>query len=124
MAIGTGGTTATTTLTALRHPGSFIRPDGTVYPPSGGPPTGVETDADIATVNQAIKDDQNFNQPSPGGGGMWGYSRNGVLYVPNRGFLRVLAGDCVMVDSNGWPILVSARSFGTGAGPPWVSTAT
>lgn len=117
MTIGTGGTTLTTSLTALRHPGSFIRVDGTVT-------SIVEVDADVATINQAIKDDQNFNQPSPGGGSTWGYSRNGQLYVPNRGWLKVLAGDAVMVDSNGWPILVSARSFGTGVGPPWVSTAT
>lgn len=114
MTIGTGGTAAATSLTALKAPGSFIRPDGTVV-------SLVESDADIATINNAMKDDQNFNQPSPGGGPMWGFSRNGMLYVPNRGALRVLPGDTIMVDANGWPILVSARSI---AGAPWVTTAT
>lgn len=114
MAIGTGGTTLTTSLTALKAPGSFITPAGTVF-------SLTETDADIATINQALRDDQNPNQPAPSSGPMWGFSRNGMLYVPNRGALRVLPGDCVMVDANGWPILVSGRSI---AGAPWVTTAT
>lgn len=114
MAIGTGGTSAATSLTALKVPGSWTRPDGTVV-------SITEVDADIATINQLLKDDQNFNQPSPFGGPMWGWSRNGMLYVPNRGWLRTLPGDTIMVDANGWPILVSQRSI---AGAPWVTTAT
>lgn len=114
MTIGTAGTNLTTSLTALFHPGSFISPAGVTQ-------SFVETDADIATINQAIKDDQNPNQPPINATPMLGYSRNGVLYVPNRGFLRVLPGDLVCVDANGWPILVSARSIATGG---WTKTAT
>jgi hypothetical protein len=114
MATGTGGTAANNTLTALRQPGSFIRPDGTVA-------SVVQLDADIATMNQGLKDDQNSNQPAPGGGPMWGWSRNGQLYVPNRGWLRVLPGDVILFDTpTGWPILLSQRAA---AGAAWVTTA-
>jgi hypothetical protein len=123
MAIGTGGTSSanqngvgsTVALTALRHPGSFIRSDGTVI-------SFAETDADVATIHNALRDDQNLNQPAPAGGPMWGYSRNGQLYVPNRGWLKVMPGDIIMVDTaTGWPILVSARSAASG---PWTFTTT
>lgn len=115
MTIGTGGTNAATSLVAIKQPGSFTLIGGTVI-------SITETDADIATVNQDIKDDQNFNMPAPGGSSMWGWSRNGVLYVPNRGMLRCLPGDAIMVDAaTGWPILVSARALASG---PWTTTAT
>lgn len=123
MAIGTlgtatangGGTGSTTAIPkALKHPGSFITPSGVVT-------SFVQSDADVASINQAILDDQNFNQPAPGGNSMWGYSRNGVLYVPNRGLLRVLPGDVVAVDTFGWPILISARSI---ANSLWTTSAT
>ena len=117
MAIGTGGTNAATTLTALRHAGSFNPPGGQAVA------SFVEVDADIATINQAIKDDflpatapVTAFAPSLGG-----YSRQGQLYVPNRGWLKVFPGDAIMVDSQGWPILVSLRSILTG---PWTTTAT
>lgn len=114
MAIGTGGTNAATSLLAILQPGSFTTLQGTKF--------GItETDADIATINDTIVDDQNFNQPAPGSG-PWGWSRNGVLYVPNRGFLKCLPGDAIMVDAaTGWPILVSARALAAG---PWTTTAT
>lgn len=115
MTIGTGGTNAATSLTAIKQPGSFTRQDGTVF-------SITETDADIATVNQGLRDDQNFNQPSPAGGPMWGWSRNGVLYVPNRGLLRCQPGDVIMFDTTtGWPILLSQRAIASG---PWTTTAT
>lgn len=115
MAIGTGGSNAATSLSALKAPGSYITQAGVVS-------SIVETDADIATINQAIKDDQNINNPVPGGGSMWGWSRNGMLYIPNRGAIRCLPGDCIMVDATtGWPILVSARALAAG---PWTTTAT
>lgn len=114
MAIGTAGTNATTSLTALFHPGSYISPGGTVQ-------SFAEVDADVATINQAMRDDLNPNLPSPFGASMQGYSRNGQLYVPNRGWLKVFPGDLVCVDANGWPILVSARSIVTGG---WTKTAT
>jgi hypothetical protein len=123
MAIGTAGTSSanqngvgsTVALTALRHPGSFISQAGVVQ-------AFAETDADVATINQAIKDDQNLNLPAPGGGPMWGYSRAGQLYVPNRGWLKVLPGDLIMVDpAVGWPLLLSARAAAAGL---WTFTAT
>ena len=40
------------------------------------------------------------------------FDTNGMLYVPNRGWLRVLPGDIVAVGStSGWPILLSANSL-------------
>jgi hypothetical protein len=130
MAIGTGGTNAATTLTALRHAGSFNNPNGiqwTVSVPSTQLPAGTasfaESDADIATINQAVKDDflPATAPVSPYPPSLGGYSRQGQLYVPNRGWLKIFAGDVVMVDSQGWPILVSARSIQQG---PWTTTAT
>lgn len=112
---GTGGTNAATSLVACIAPGSYITQAGVVSSFS-------EPDSAIATINQDIKDDQNLNLPAPGGGPMWGWSRNGQLYIPNRGWLKVLPGDCVMVDATtGWPILVSARAIAAG---PWTTTAT
>ncbi len=73
--------------------------------------------ADIATVALAIKDDKNVAHPIfPGA-----FSANGILYVPNRGQLKVLPGDVVAVDpETGWPILISANAIANG---PWaVST--
>jgi hypothetical protein len=39
------------------------------------------------------------------------FARMGLLYVPNRGVLKVLPGDYVGVDASGWPILVSAEAI-------------
>jgi hypothetical protein len=114
---GTGGTNAATSLTACRVPGSFIALDGTKE-------SYAEPIAAIATVNQLIKDDQNYHQPAPGSGPMWGWSTQGQLYVPNRGWLKCLPGDVVMVDAvSGWPILVSARAIAVGSSV-WTTTAT
>jgi hypothetical protein len=96
MATKTLGTAATNTLTAV----SFS--SGTNL-----------SDADIATICNAIKDDINAVHPiAPGS-----FSRMGLLYVPNRGVLKVLPGDYVGYDSaTGWPVLVSARAA---AGAGW-----
>lgn len=69
--------------------------------------------ADIAAFAADVKDDQNSSHPVwPGA-----WELNGVLYVPNRGYLKTLPGDYVMVDTTtGWPILVSARAIAAG---PW-----
>jgi hypothetical protein len=41
---------------------------------------------------------------------------SGLLHVPRRGTLKVLEGDYVAVDPNGWPILISGWSInGSGA---------
>jgi|SRR6185312_1194139 len=99
MAVTHGGTNANNSLTSLAF--------------SGGADM---LDADLATIRQNIKDDL-----LGAFGNVWpdAFSRQGLLYVPNRGVLKVLPGDVVMVDTNsGWPILVSANVLNRG-GTPW-----
>lgn len=93
MSTKTLGTNATTTLTALAFSGSLVV-------------------ADMASIANSIKDDQNPAHPIYPGA----FSQNGLLYVPNRGVLKMLPGDWVGVDSRGWPILVSADAIANG---PW-----
>lgn len=106
------GTGSTTVLTACRMPGSFARQDGTVF-------SFVEADNDIATIQQAIKDD--FNPAQPINLPMGGWSRNGQLFVPNRGWLKIYPGDLVCVDNTGFPFVISQRSAAAGN---WTFTAT
>src|SRR5258708_37605963 len=121
MARGLIGTTAANTRNACLRPGS--------YQPLGGGAaiSNTQTDADIAFMNQAIRDDQLADLGpagvvSPYPTGMQGWSRQGQLYIPNRGWLKVLPGDVIAIDTVGWPILISAKSAGTGAS--WTNTAT
>jgi hypothetical protein len=53
--------------------------------------------------------------------GAAGISANGQLFVPNRGFLKVLPGDVVAVDSAGFPYLISGVSIAY-AGSDWTFT--
>lgn len=99
MSTRTLGTNATTTLTALQWA-------------TGG--AGILS-ADLATVAQGIKDDQINTHPIYPGA----LSKNGHLFIPNRGILKVFVGDFVGIDSQGWPILVSANSIAHG---PWTHT--
>ena len=63
--------------------------------------------ADMASMALHIKDDLgNLHSIVPGA-----FSSNGLLTIPNRGILKVLAGDWVGIDAQGWPILVSAYSI-------------
>ena len=96
MATSTLGTNATTSLTSLvNNPAMNV--------------------TDLATIVNGIKDDLTNTHPVwPGA-----YSYMDLLYVPNRGVLKVLPGDFVGVDTNGWPILVSAYSIATGG---WTHT--
>jgi hypothetical protein len=87
MATSTFGTTANSSLTALLSSGAMAA-------------------ADIAAIAVGIKDDLNVAHPVLGGS----FSQMNLLYVPNRGILKVLPGDWVAIDSQGWPILVSANS--------------
>lgn len=67
--------------------------------------------ADVAAICAAIKDDLNAAhviQP-----GAW--SQHNQLFIPNRGVLQVLPGDYIGIDSQGWPILVSANSIANAA---------
>ena len=61
--------------------------------------------ADIAAIQLAIKNDQINGLPVfPGA-----FAANGLLYIPNRGVLKVFPGDFIAVGStSGWPILLSA----------------
>ncbi len=96
MATGTLGTTANNSLTSLIFSGAM-------------------NTTDLATIAQGIKNDLvNGNPVWPGA-----YAQNGLLYVPSRGVLRVLPGDYVGIDSQGWPVLVSANSIANAA---WTHT--
>ena len=98
MATTTGGTTTTTALTTL------------VFEPGG------LAAADVATIAQGILDDllgcNTATVPVPQRIVPGAFSQQGLLYVPNRGILKVLPGDVVMLDTtSGWPILVSAKAI-------------
>lgn len=71
--------------------------------------------ADMASMALAIKDDLTNGNPVVNGA----FSFNGQLFIPNRGVLKVLAGDWVGIDSQGWPILVSKNSIANAA---WTHT--
>lgn len=73
------------------------------------------SDADIATIANSIKNDQNVTAPIYAGA----FARTGFLFIPNRGLLKMLPGDYVGVDSTGWPILVSKGAAASGS---WVHT--
>lgn len=100
MATVTLGTTAQTSLTAKK------------FLPGYG--SGMSA-ADIAAIANLIKDDINIAHPLIPAS----FGSNGMLYVPNRGILKILPGDYVGVDSQGFPILVSANSI---ANSNWVHT--
>ena len=100
MATKTMGTAATTTLTAVA-----FNQDPSIL-----------SAADLATMVQAILDDQAAAQLS----GVGGFVREGLLIVPNRGALKLYNGDFVAIDpATGFPILISALAA---AGANWVHT--
>lgn len=102
MAVKTLGTSANNVLSAITWAGSGAG----ILP------------ADFATIMNGIRDDKvniagshlRLNEA---------LSHNGLLTIPNRGVLQVLQGDYVAIDSDGWPILISASSIGFG-GTNWV----
>jgi len=104
MATHTFGTNATNSLTALK-----MNP--------------ANAQADVATVYQGILSDGLVGVSSPdvqspfAKGAIWpgAWELDGALYIPNRGVLRVFQGDVVAIDSQGWPILVSANSAANAA---------
>ena len=122
MATKTLGTNGTTTLTALAHQSAgnaqadvatimqAILDDGMVFPAGGSNPGNISP-LSVQPRHQA----GSSTGPYPGA-----YQINGLLIIPNRGVLRVLPGDWVGVDANGWPILVSAAAIaGTYASTSW-----
>lgn len=67
--------------------------------------------ADFAAIQNAILyDGVEGNRVYPGA-----FARDGHLYVPRRGILKILPGDYVAVDATGWPILVSANAIASGS---------
>jgi hypothetical protein len=89
--------------------------------------------ADLATIAQLI-----LNDPGPLDGTTSTYETSmmvgahsivpgafnymGILTIPGRGFLRLVPGDIVAVDSTanvGWPIVISANAKTNG---PWTFT--
>lgn len=100
MATTTLGTNAATSLTSLK----FLPGYGSGMAP-----------ADIAAINNAVKNDANPLAFITGGS----FSAGGQLFIPNRGVLTVQPGDFVGIDSTGWPILVSANAIANG---PWTVT--
>jgi hypothetical protein len=121
MATRTLGTNATTTLTAVPFPAA-----------------GAATrQSDFAAVRALIKDDFPLLWPVGNAGTAAGQNATqmaqaaashallnnaltleGLLFVPNRGVLKVLPGDWIGVDVFGWPILVSGRSIQSST-PSW-----
>lgn len=94
MALLTGGSSTTTVLDAL------------AFNPGDPAPH------DVGSLANLIMDDQNPKatiMPTA-------FSYTGLLFVPNRGVLRCLKGDYVMVDPvTGWPILVSGAAVTGGS---------
>jgi hypothetical protein len=74
--------------------------------------------ADLETINNHIRDDKTTGTPVAHISGIGGLVREGFLYVPNRGYLRIYPGDFIAYDpATGFPILVSAAAA---AGASWV----
>lgn len=106
MATSTLGTNANNSIPlALQAPGSFITPAGVAS-------SSIAAQADVASLNNAIRDDQ--NRAAGLAGPMGGWVNAGQLYIPNRGFLKVFPGDWIGVDNRGWPILLSADTIANG----------
>ena len=96
MALRAIGTDLTTTLTGLVWPASI---------------------ADVAAMNNLIKDDLTTGTPLAQISGIGGLANEGQLKVPNRGYLRIYPGDVIALDpATGGVILITARSA---AGTNW-----
>lgn len=90
MATKTFGSLATTTLTAVQ-----FSPDATTL-----------SEADLATVAQGIYNQDVLARSFVKRGVPGAFSRSGVLYIPERGYLKLFAGDWVAIDPfTGWPLL-------------------
>lgn len=68
--------------------------------------------ADFATITQAIKTDGvPFSTQDVG----LRLAPEGILYLPKaRGFIKLLPGDWIGVDTRGWPIVLSADTIANG----------
>lgn len=88
MALVTFGTNATSTLSAMQ----WLNVASQI--------------ADAALIAAGIKDDDNPAHPRL----PQGFTNNGMLFVPNRGVLKLQPGDWVGFTSTGFPILVDSAS--------------
>lgn len=97
MALGTGGTAATTTLKSLLVSGAM-----------GAGATGA---ANVAAFNVLVKAQNTYARVEP-----TAFSLTGLLYLPGkRGVIQCLPGDYIMVDpTSGWPIVVSPQAISGG----------
>src|ERR1019366_2090421 len=95
MATKTVGTTGTTVLTAVQIPPSY---NATPY----------ISDTDWATIANSILGDGGYAHPIEPGG----FTRQGLLFLPRkRGVVKLMPGDWVAVDLNGWPVVISNYSL-------------
>ena len=119
MATRTLGTNATTTLTAVQwsqDPASMAQADLATVQQLILDMAGAE----IGQTGQLIASVTKATMPiAPGA-----FTRDGMLFVPNRGFLRLHPGDFVGVDATGWPILVANTAIAglSGTASSWTHT--
>jgi hypothetical protein len=74
--------------------------------------------SDVRAIMNHILDDLNVHHPQAQIGGQGGFTREGLLYVPNRGPLQLYDGDVVAYDpATGGVILITKRAA---AGASWV----
>lgn len=98
MALKTFGTSAATSLLTVQF----------------NPSAGVMTDSDLALFNAQIQ--PNFGGPNPLSGKMGTYvSRDGQFYLPNIGWVRIRAGDWLVVDATtGYPFILPNNTVVSG----------
>jgi hypothetical protein len=85
MALLTFGTNATNTLSAFQW-----NNDNAV--------------ANTALINNAIKTQGTVQRNEPAA-----FTNNGFLFVPNRGIIKLIAGDWIAIGSTGMPFVMSNR---------------
>lgn len=108
MALKTLGSNATTTLQALQ------------WRNNNG-----QTRADYAALAALILDDRSvplgqLANAAPSSKPIYPGALNPFIdqiMIPNRGILKVLPGDWIAVDANGWPILLSRNAIAGGTAP-------
>ena len=77
-------------------------------------PNGVMTDADLAAFNALVQ--PNYGGANPNDGKLGTYvSREGQLFIPNRGWVKVFSGDWLVTDpTTGFPFLISKNAVLSG----------
>ena len=98
MALKTFGTNATNSLRAVQFYASSDK----------------MTDSDLALFNALVQ--PNYGGSNPNSGKLGTYvSRDGQLYIPRQGWVKVFAGDWLVLDqTTGWPFVLSANAVTSG----------